>query len=272
MNGVRVAAIIPARMASSRFPGKPLLTVEGLPMIEHVRRRTRLCRSFTEVVVATCDQRIAEIVTGYGGRCIMTSPSHPAATDRVSEAAQQLDCTHVVNVQGDEILVLPADVEKLVRAIEAEPSVPAWNAVARIEGGEELHDPSVVKCVLSASGRMLFCSRDFSSLVGRLDERAEPIRRVLGVLGYRRDFLERYGRLARTPLECAEAIDQSRILEHDLRLQGVEFSKGYPGINEPREVAVVQEYLERDPAQRAVLQELLTEIPGPTPPPVRLSC
>jgi len=253
---VNVMAVIPARMASSRFPGKPLLTVKGLPMIEHVRRRTRLCRSFTEVVVATCDPQIAEIVTGYGGRYIMTSPSHPAATDRVSEAAQQLDCTHVVNVQGDEILVLPSDLEKMVRAIEVEPSVPAWNAVARIEGTEELHDSSVVKCALSASGRILFCSRDFSFLVGRLNEGTEPIRRVLGVLGYRRDFLEQYVTLGRTPLEQAEAIDQSRIIEHDVMLRSVEFSRGYPGINEPRELTLVERYLQHDAVQQAVLEQI----------------
>jgi 3-deoxy-manno-octulosonate cytidylyltransferase (CMP-KDO synthetase) len=256
MSDVRVVAIIPARMASSRFPGKPLLAVERLPMIEHVRRRTRLCRAFTEVIVATCDQEIAEIVTGYGGRCVMTSPSHPAATDRVSEAVRQLDCTHVVNVQGDEILVLPAELEKMVRAIKAEPSVPAWNAVAPIDGPEELRDPSIVKCVLSASGRILFCSRDFSSLADRLDERTEPLRRVLGILGYRRDFLERYVTLGRTPLEQAEAIDQSRIIEHDVMLRSVEFCRGYPGINEPREVVLVERYLQHDAAQQAVLEQI----------------
>ena len=106
---VRVAAIIPARMASSRLPGKPLLDIAGLPMIEHVRRRARRCRRFVEVVVATCDQEIAQAVKRYGGDVIMTSATHPAASDRVAEAMRHLDCTHVVNVQGDEILVLPED-------------------------------------------------------------------------------------------------------------------------------------------------------------------
>ena len=253
---VTVMAVIPARMASRRFPGKPLLRVAGLPMVEHVRRRALRCPGFCKVVVATCDPEIAETITGYGGQCIMTSPSHQAATDRVSEAAQQLDCTHVVNLQGDEILALPADVEKMLRAITAEPSVPAWNAVARIEEAEELRDPSVVKCACSASGRILFCSRDFSSLIGRLDGRNEPLRRVLGILGYRRDFLERYSTLARTPLEQAEAIDQSRILEHDVMLRSVEFSRGYPGINEPREIMLVERYLQQDAVQQAVLEQI----------------
>lgn len=254
---VRVAAVIPARMASSRFPGKPLLEVRGLPMIEHVRRRAAMCKRFSEVVVATCDQEIAEAVTRCGGRVILTSPRHPAATDRVCEAMQQLACTHVINVQGDEILVLPDDLERMVAAMESQPEMPAWNAVARIESTTELGDRSVVKCVVSRAGRILCCWRDCSSLGAALQEGFEPVRRILGILGYRRDFLETYGGLSRTPLEIAESIDQSRILEHDVALQGVEFRRGYPGINEPRELEMVRACLEGDPLQQAVLEEIL---------------
>ena len=258
MSSVQIAAIIPARMASSRFPGKPLLTVHGLPMVEHVRRRALLCGRFSEIVVATCDREIAEAVRAHGGKVVMTSPDHPAATDRVAEAARSLDCTHVVNVQGDEILVLPADLERMVLAIESNPSAPAWNAVAPLEETGELNDPSVVKCAVSVPGRILFCTRGFSSLAGSLGAGFEPIRRILGILAYRRDFLERYLTLSRTPLEIAESIDQSRILEHGIPLQSVLFTKGYVGINEQREVDVVQACLNGDPHQRAVLQKLLT--------------
>ena len=255
---VRVAAIIPARMASSRFPGKPLLQINGLPMIEHVRRRTQLCRRFSEVVVATCDQEIAGVIKRFSGRSIMTSATHPAASDRVAEAMSQLDCTHVVNVQGDEILVLPDDLDRMVRAIEASPEVPAWNAVARIEERSELSDPSIVKCVLSGSGRVLYCARDFSSVKVTQGTQFEPVRRMLGILGYRRDFLGRYGQLSRTPLEQAGSIDQNRILEHDVLLQSIEFSRGYPGINEPREVQLVEQLLRSDATQLGVLQEILS--------------
>lgn len=254
---IRVAAIIPARMASTRFPGKPLFRIGDLPLVEHVRRRALLCRSFSDVVVATCDREIAEVVERYGGRCIMTASTHPAATDRVAEAAHHLICTHVVNVQGDELLVLSSDLERMVRAIEAEPDVPAWNAVTPIEQKDELSDRAVVKCVVSRSGRILCCSRDFSSLAEKLGADYEPIRKVLGILGYNRTFLSRYASLARTPMEVAEAIDQSRILEHDVMLRGVEFSHGYPGINEPYEVKRLTQVLEQDPTQRAILQEIL---------------
>lgn len=257
MSQIRIAAIIPARMGSRRFPGKALLRVRGLPMIEHVRRRALRCRGFSDVVVATCDHEIAEVVEGYGGRCLMTSPDHSMASDRVAEAIRHLDCTHVVNVQGDEILILPDDLKKVVEAIEASPDVPAWNAVARIEREEELRDPSIVKCVVSVSGRILFCSRDFSWLAGKVEADFGPLRIILGILGYRRDFLERYGALSRSPLEVAETIDQSRVVEHDVPLQGIEFTKGYPEVNEPRDADAVEHVLSDDPAQQAMLQEIL---------------
>lgn len=253
----RVVAILPARMGSSRFPGKPLLPIRGLPMIEHVRRRALLCGRFSDVVVATCDREIREAVERFGGRVVMTSPAHPAATDRVAEAAERLEATHVVNVQGDEILVLPSDLEAFVRAIESRPELPAWNGLARLEREAELADPSVVKCVVSASNRVLYCSRDFSRLPVRAAEGFAPVRRVLGILAYRWDLLARYGALPRTPLERAEGIDQSRLLEHEIHLQGAEFSGGYPGINEPREVSEVERLLDTDAAQQVVLQQIL---------------
>ena len=256
METIQVSAIIPARMGSSRFPGKPLLSVRGLPMVEHVRRRAVLSRAFARVVVATCDREIAEVVTAHGGAVVMTSSAHQAATDRVAEAMRSVDGSHVVNVQGDELLVLPEDLARMVAAISAGPAGSAWNAVAAIEREEELRDPSVVKCVVSRSERILFCSRDFSGLPFR-NGGFEPVRRILGILAYSRIFLERYGAMARTPLELLESIDQSRIVEHDVHLQGVAFRHGYPGINEPREVDMVERILDEDGRQRDVLAILL---------------
>ena len=167
-----------------------------------------------------------------------------------------LDATHIVNVQGDEILVLPEDLERLVAAIEAAPSGVAWNAIARLEATAELSDHAIVKCVVSRSNRILYCSRDFSHLPLRATGQG-AVRWILGILAYSRSFLEQYGKLERTPLELAESIDQSRIIEHDVTLQGVEFSKGYPGINEPREIAPVEAYLRDDARQQAVLTRIL---------------
>jgi len=225
-------------------------------MIEHVRRRALLCGKFEAVVVATCDEEIARVVREAGGQVIMTSSNHPAATDRVAEAARKMDCTHVINIQGDEILVLPEDLERMVLAMEARPEVEYWNAVARIEEAEELSNCSIVKCAVSRGERILYCSRDFSALEGLGKDRFEPIRKVLGVLGFRKDALQQYIRLDRTPLEIAGSIDQSRVLEHDRVLQGILFQRGYIGVNTPEEIRLVQACLDQDPLQRTVLQEL----------------
>ena len=251
----RIVAIIPARMASSRFPGKPLLSVAGLPMVEHVRRRVALSGAFSEIVVATCDTEIAEVVERNGGQAVMTSHDHEAATDRVAEAMKNLDCTHVVNVQGDEILVLPEDLQTMVQAIEMQPDVSAWNAVSKIERESDLADPSIVKCVVSRTKRAVFCSRDFSFL--KLTEPFEPVRTILGILAYTSSFLEAYHGMARTPLEVVGSIDQSRIIENDVVLQTVEWPKGYPGINSPHEVELVRQHLSNDTRQSAILSRIL---------------
>jgi 3-deoxy-manno-octulosonate cytidylyltransferase (CMP-KDO synthetase) len=252
----RIAAIIPARMASSRYPGKPLRDFHGLPMVEHVRRRTVMAGLFSEVVVATCDREIFEAVALHGGHVLMTSPAHEAASDRVAEAMRQLDCTHVVNVQGDEVLILPEYLERLARAMAARPDAPAWNAIAPIENAEELRDRAAVKCVVSASDRVMFCSRDFS-LLPLKGPGFDPVHRILGIVGFERTFLERYPALVRTPLEIAESIDQSRIVENDVPLQAVRFTRGYPGVNEPREARMAEAFLESDPRQREILHRIL---------------
>ncbi len=252
---MRIVAIIPARLASSRLPRKPLLSIHGLPMIEHVRRRVIRCRELAEVAVATCDAEIADVVLSYGGKVIMTSPDHPGATDRVAEAMSHCDCSHVINVQGDEVLVLPQDLTEMVRAVAADPANAAWNAVGRVESQEELQDPSIVKLVVSGTNRVLFCTRDLSHL--KLNENFDPVRKSIGVMAYSRPFLERYGALSRTPLEIAQAIDQSRIIEHDLNLIAVDFARAYPSINEPREVGMVEQSLREDARQASMLKEIL---------------
>lgn len=248
---LKIAAVIPARMASTRFPGKPLISIQGLAIIEHVRRRVLLCKGFSDVVVATCDREIYDCVTSFGGRVVMTSAKHQVATERVIEAVKEMDCTHVINVQGDEVLVLPSNLDAMIAAIQARPENKAWNAVARLEKAEDLQDRSIVKCLLSQTKQMLYCSRSFSHLP------LESIYWVIGLLGYSRKFLEEFQKLSKTPLEQLEFIEQLRLLENDIPIASVLFKKAYPGINEPREVTLVQKYLKEDSLQREVLKKIL---------------
>lgn len=244
----KIAAIIPARLASTRFPNKPLLEIEGLPMIEHVRRRTLLCKGFSDVVVATCDREIASVVEHFGGRVAMTLDKHQIATERITEAVSKIDCTHVVNVQGDEILLVPSDMEKMLQTIVARPEGPVWNAIAPLESKASLQDSSMVKCLVTKSDKILFCSRSFS---------AYPAWLVVGILGYRRDFLETVPKMPQTSLEALESIEQSRFLENDTPIQGIRFEKAYPGINTPQEAETVKKILETDPVQKSIMRKIL---------------
>lgn len=254
---VKIAAIIPARMASIRFPGKPLVEIEGLPMIEHVRRRALLCKEFSQVVVATCDEDIANVVRSFGGEVLMTSANHQVATERIIEAMKQMDCTHFVNVQGDEVLVLSSDLDKIAGAIQKNPQNGVWNAVAKIENKEALEDPSVVKCVISKSGRILWFSRHFSDPSFPDSNSDGSIYWVIGLLAYSRSVLERFQSFARTPVEAMESIEQIRFLENDIPIFSVLLKKAYPGVNEPREIHCVKTYLREDPRQREVLERIL---------------
>ena len=256
MKKVKIAAIIPARMASTRYPGKPLIEIHGLPMIEHVRRRVLLCERFSDVVVATCDTEIQEAIEVFGGRVLMTAKEHIMASDRVAEAALNLDCTHVINVQGDEILVVPDDLNNMLESIRAHPDGQYWNAIAPIENSEELADRAIVKCVISTAGKILYCARDFAHL--NLNNTFEPVRKILGILGYSIESLLAFSKLVRTHLETSQSIDQSRIIEHEIPLQAVTFEKGYPGINDLREAQMVRGILKTDPEQRSIMEKILS--------------
>ena len=187
MNDLKIVAVIPARMASTRHPGKPLIEIDGLPMVEHVRRRVLLCEGFSDVIVATCDAEIQKVIETFGGKVVMTSKEHIMASDRVAEVAKIMDCSHVINVQGDEILVVPSDLNNMLEAIHAYPDGQYWNAIAPIEKSEELADLAIVKCVTSASGKILYCARDFTHL--NLNNTFEPVHKILGILGYSSESL-----------------------------------------------------------------------------------
>lgn len=252
----KIAALIPARMASSRFPGKPLLDVAGLPMVEHVRRRALLCPEFSDVAVATCDREIADVVQKFGGRVILTSDKHRVATERLVEAMEKLDCTHVVNVQGDEMLILPSDLTRMARAIQARPENLVWNAVAPVDTAEELTDTSWVKCALTRENRFLFCARNFSFLPFK-GTCFEPVYKVIGILAYHRLFLSRFHEFEPTPIEKMESIEQLRFLEYGIPIEAVPFEKGFVGVNVPREAEMVQKILKEDPTQKEILQKIL---------------
>lgn len=253
---MKIVAVIPAHMASVRFPGKILFPFHGLPMIEHVRRRALLSASIAEVFIATCDEEIANAVRGFGGQVVMTANTHKNGTARVAEAVKDVDCTHVILLQGDEPLLLPRHVDALSDAMRANPSGDAWNATGPIEHAEELERHSFVKCVVSQSNLIMHCFRRTPGY-SNFEEQKKFVRKILGIISYRKDFLMELMSLPSTPIELAEFIEQMRILESDYTLQSVRVAPSLPSVNEPHEAAVVLDYIRRDPEQKQLLEQIL---------------
>jgi 3-deoxy-manno-octulosonate cytidylyltransferase (CMP-KDO synthetase) len=231
--------VIPARYESSRFPGKPLARIAGLPMLQHVWEGARRAKSLRTVIVATDDERIAEACRGFGAQVALTGPEHPTGTDRLAEVAERLEDEIVVNVQGDEPLIEGFVIDAVVEALAAAPEVPMATAVHAAEA-QALDDPNRVKVVLDRRGDALYFSR--SCIPARRDPSAQPRHwQHVGLYAYRRSFLLDFVSLTPTPLERAEALEQLRALEHGHRIRCavVEGWRSVP-VDVPADVALVE--------------------------------
>ena len=246
----KATAIIPARYASTRFPGKPLALIQGLPMIQHVYRRVAQAKTVDRVVVATDDLRIEQAVKAFGGEVIMTRADHPTGTDRLAEVAEQLSAELIVNVQGDEPLIDPRMVDQAVAPLLAEPAIQMGTLAARIDVIEDFYNPNVVKVVKDKQGLALYFSRapipwprDLSpeQLAGALAEVA--LYRHIGLYVYRRDFLLQYPLLPKTPLELLENLEQLRALEQGVRLHVAETEFTCHGVDTPADLERVSRLL-----------------------------
>jgi 3-deoxy-manno-octulosonate cytidylyltransferase (CMP-KDO synthetase) len=219
LGNTEIIGVIPARFASTRLPGKPLLSDTGRPLIQHVVEAAQRARSLGRIIVATDDPRIAEAVAGFGGEVVMTRADHATGTDRVAEVAAQLEGTRIiVNLQGDEPEVSGAALDRVVALLDGDPDAPAATLATPIRSESIYRDPSCVKVVCSRRGRALYfsrspipCHRDgLSDLAAAI----EPVAYLhLGLYAYRREFLLALGSLPPSPLEAAEKLEQLRILE-----------------------------------------------------------
>jgi 3-deoxy-manno-octulosonate cytidylyltransferase (CMP-KDO synthetase) len=238
---IRAAAVVPARFASSRFPGKPLADLTGKPMIVHVLERAAECRTVGRIVVATDDERILRAVQAVGFEARMTRADHPNGTSRIAEVAGTLEEDLVVNIQGDEPQIEPALVDRTVELLASRPDVPMATLVSPFAPGEDPSNPNVVKCVRAADGRALYFSR---SLVpydrDRAPGAARPMKHV-GLYVYRREFLRTFAALAPTPLERTESLEQLRVLEHGHSILCAEGEAHFTGIDTPEQYAAFVE-------------------------------
>ncbi len=220
---MKIVALIPARMGSSRFPGKPMARLLGKPMIGHVLERVSRSPLLMTTAVATCDQDIVEYIKSIGGRAIMTSATHERASDRCAEAllilerAEGVQYDIVVMVQGDEPMTHPDMIEEAVAPMLADPSLPVVNLLGKIESDEELQNRNCIKVVCDLAGDALYFSREPIPTRSKIKDPA--FRKQVCIISFRRDFLLKYIRLDPTPLELAESIDMMRVLEHGFKVR-----------------------------------------------------
>lgn len=224
MNDPRVVVIIPARYASQRLPGKPLLEIAGKPMIRHVVGRAQQATGVHAVVVATDDARIAEAVRAFGGLAVMTPETLRSGSDRVAHVAASLtEADIVVNVQGDEPLLEPAMIEEAVAPLLHDPSVLCGTLARTLQDVQDLHSSGIVKVVVDRNGDALYFSR--SPIPFARDGQPEEwlslhtYYKHIGLYVFRREFLLQYASLPQTPLEMTEKLEQLRILEHGYRIR-----------------------------------------------------
>jgi 3-deoxy-manno-octulosonate cytidylyltransferase (CMP-KDO synthetase) len=255
MNNKRVVAIIPARMAASRFPGKPLTKIMDLPMIEHVRRRTLLSPIIDEAYVATCDEEIMETVQRFGGKAIMTANTHERCTDRVEEAAKQVKADIIAIVQGDEPLFLPDVIEKLVKPIQSDNDVYCTNLLSVIKDYDDLKNIDIVKAVIDNYNNVMYFSR--SSIPYFRVKTDYTMYRQTGISAFTKKFLSKFTKMAPTSLEKIESIDFLRILQHGYKIRGVAFHKEMFGVDRKEDVKKIEEIIQNDPTQNGYYKRIV---------------
>lgn len=231
-----VVAVIPSRMASTRFPGKPLADATGKPMVQHVYERALAAESIDRVLVATSDEAIIDAVRAFGGEAVLTAADHPNGTSRIAEVITNLPCAIVVNVQGDEPMIDPEAIDLVVDALKRDPDVPMATVACPFTADEAPDDPNLVKVVYDGDRRAI----DFSRMrllperPGAKPEESTELRHV-GLYAYRPEFLQTFAGLAPTPREQSERLEQLRALEHGFGIAVAEVAGAHHGIDTPEQ-------------------------------------
>lgn len=227
---MRTVIIIPARYGSTRLPGKPLAEIAGKPMVQHVYERALQVPDVAKIVVATDDRRVLDAVKAFGGECLLTSPEHPSGTDRLAEVMGQVDADVYINLQGDEPLVRPEDIQTLVKGMQADAAVEVGTFCHSIDI-DEAGNANTVKVVVATNGDALYFSR--SPIPYPRDQTAARYLKHVGVYAYRRDVLARYPQLPQPMLEHAEKLEQLRLLAAGLKIRVFEVEPTGPGVDTP---------------------------------------
>jgi len=241
---MKVVGVIPARMGSSRYPGKPLAKILDMPMIEHVYKRSMMSKSLDDLYVATPDKEIKEVVEGFGGKAIMTSPKHNRCTDRIAEAVKDIDCDIVVNIQGDEPLLYPEIIDMVVEPFSKDSSIVSVNPIAKITNMDNVEDRNDVKVACDLDGYIMYYSRE--PIPSRHLAKDISMYKLVCIFPFTKDFLMTFTKLEQTPLEKIESIDNLRILEHGYKVKAVEIPRGIDGVDTPEDRDRVEKIMMND--------------------------
>ena len=229
ING-KILAVIPARWLSTRFPGKPIADILGKPMVQWVSEQAQKATLVNEVIIATDDKRIYDVVLGFGGNVVMTSPNHQSGTDRVAEVVRNLECDIVVNIQGDEPLIPPENIDLVIEPLLARDDLSVSTLMIAIHKSSEMLDPDICKVIVDNAGCALYFTRA-----------PIPYNRVLGfkhigIYAYKKSFLPQFINMKVSKLENSEKLEQLRILENRYLIQLVETKQNSIGVDRPEDI------------------------------------
>ncbi len=254
----KIIAVIPAHLASVRLKRKILINFFGLPMIEHVRRRVVNSNIFEEVIVASGDDEIINIVNNNGGSTIKTFKKHKNGTSRVAEAIENINYTHVVIVQGDEPLIKKEHLKRLAEEIDNNPQIDAWNSVSEIKDLSDLDSINIVKASINNSGKILYLFRKTPS-IGTGKDQLKYIKKVQGLIAFRKESLKELQIIPSAFPESIESIEQLKIISNGFYLHSVIQKDQVPSINEKKDIDEFFKYLKENKNQYQITQKITNE-------------
>lgn len=252
---MNIIGMIPARMASTRFPGKPLAKINSIPMIGHVYYRCKMCALLTDVYVATCDREVFDYIGSIGGKAVMTADTHERASDRCAEGMLKIEqktgkpTDILAMIQGDEPMVYPEMITEALQPMIDDPNVMITNLLGQIASQEEFEDPNQVKVVTDLAGNALYFSRE--PIPSRKKYSAQvPMFKQVPIIPFRRDFLIEYNNMSQTPLEIIESVDMMRIVENGIKIRMIKTKYETHAVDTAADLHHVEELMKEDPLVR----------------------
>ena len=243
---MKTIAVIPARMGSSRFPGKPLAMILGRTMIEHIYRRVSMSKSLEATYIATCDEEIKQVAQNFGAPVIMTANTHERASDRVAEAIAQIDADLIVMVQGDEPMTHPKMIDTAVAPFKDDLQLDCVNLVKSIDNEADFYSTNTIKVIMNQRGDALYMSRQPIPTLNKLGFEHTLAHKQVCIIPFRRATLIDYSRLPSTPLEQLESVDMLRLLEHGYRVKMVKTEFDTQAVDTEDDLIRVTKLMESD--------------------------